>query len=63
MQRNMAALENRPDANRELLTAIVTFFEAKALAPLLVLNSDKRVDAPNATAMRTDRAIFPDDSF
>ena len=59
----MAALENRPNTNRELLPAIIALFQAKTFAAFLVLDAIERGNAPHATAARTYRAFAPDNRF
>jgi len=59
----MAALENRPNKNRELLPAIIALFQSKTFAAFPVLNAIERGNAPRATAVRTYRAFAPDNRF
>jgi hypothetical protein len=59
----MAALENRPNTNRELPPAIIALFQAKTFAAFLILYAFERGNAPHATTMRTYRTVAPDNCF
>lgn len=60
MQRNVARLEHRPNAHRELLAAGVALLQADALAALLVLHPNQGTSLADDAAMRANDTIGPD---
>ena len=69
VQRGVAVLEHRADADRELLAAMAALLEAVALDAFRVLlaglgaDALQGVDAIHAAAMRADRTIRPEDGL